>query len=132
VTNKSKGACVVCFDEVSEVQGVETKYSGNKGFRPRSTCSRCQSLINQFGNDHEMLLRAACFVIVQKAGLPDNDIRVGYRLLFEEEQRKSLAKVIKRKAKEQLCQAKSANADEDTPTVEPVGPGMSTEKDSVL
>lgn len=135
IKQEQKGVCAICF---ADTEPLVIDHEHETDFVRQALCGNCNKGLGFFGDDWDTLLRAACYVIVHKAGL--TDLRIGYKLLFEEARKQEARQManIKRKATEQLCQAKQwlANqepvaAEETTPTAEPVGLETFMPKDSV-
>jgi Recombination endonuclease VII len=123
--------CAICFGTFM-AQELVIDHDHSTGEVRKAICIRCNIGLGQFEDDHNTMLRAACYVIVHKAGL--SDLRIGYKLLFNEMNRwwRDRKDIIDRKADECLKQAQSALADEDLLIVEPVDPETSTPSGSVL
>src|SRR6266705_1068001 len=99
IKREQNGTCAICFSD--DVIGNAFRESFKKDL-----CKGCNDGLELFQNDWDTLLRAACYVIVHKAGM--SDLRIGYKLLFEEarKQEERRLEIIRKKAKEQLCQQK--------------------------
>ncbi len=103
IKQEQKGVCAICF---SDTEALVIDHDHKTDFVRQALCVKCNNGLGQFNDDHETLLRAACYVIVHKANL--TDIRIGYKLLFEEARRKEAQWMIniKKTAQEQFRQAK--------------------------
>lgn len=132
IKQNQKGMCGICF---AENVLLVIDHDHETGFVRKALCYKCNAGLGMFDDDYDTLLRAACYVLVHKAGL--DDLRIGYRLMFEDMSKNWSIRFreIRKKAQEQLCQAKQqvelADVVEDTPIAAPVGQEMSTPKDSV-
>ena len=101
IKQEQKGICAICF---RDTEPLVIDHEHTTDFVRQALCVRCNNGLGCFEDDWDILLRAACYVIVHKAGL--SDLRIGYRLLFDEAQKQMARQLAnaKREAKKQLCQ----------------------------
>lgn len=134
IKQEQKGICAICFKETELV--IDHDHSTDHV--REGLCRACNAGLGFFQDDWDNLLRAACYVLVHKAHL--TDLRIGYKLLFEEARKQEARQMsnAKREAKKQLCQQiqeltseKLASVEETIRTVGSAGQGTSTSKDSV-
>jgi len=132
IKKDQKGTCAICFRDNVE---LVIDHCHETGFVRKGLCRSCNTGLGFFQDDWDTLLRAACYVIVHKAGL--DDIRIGYKLLFRDYQERleRQLKDMKRTAKEQVCRARKqlppAGVGEFSVTAESVDPEISISKSSV-